>query len=416
MIIKFNTGKSNYIIFETGIKRSSAADPVMWLAQPQITEGALEHPFSNYPSEIRSNRMTVDEDGLKCTFEDKTFASMSKLGFEVTHTSGSSSNFGPQGAYWNANNGNKGLGIYNGGIEGYDISNGEFTGFLKNPLRGVNINGLCASATSQGDYFGLGLSKALNTDSSHNISLGLSFENSDTNLGPAGVHIFSMESRERAFSYLHNHTDYYQESGHMHLNGQELRFDDGSGFDSSIFKSSSSNGLNVYGNDHLNLGVREGKNYRVLLKLLEMPNEPWVENFAHWNFKNYDMTNMQLKYSVVNKVTKQHTMDYGLKSSTNATRYLFTKGKITNGTLTLNIPNVYKGNIKEYNIASIVKFGKGDVWVETQEQDRFVIAGENDISVNIEIELIHNDAMEYRAGVLGEEPAVGKELVSVKTN
>ena len=39
----------------------------------------------------------------------------------------------------------------------------------------------------------------------------------------------------------------------------------------------------------------------------------------------------------------------------------------------------------KYAIASIVKKGRGDVWIDLEEQESFIIKGENDIKVNVEL-------------------------------
>ena len=62
-------------------------------------------------------------------------------------------------------------------------------------------------------------------------------------------------------------------------------------------------------------------------------------------------------------------------------RILLEDIQIVNGQA--EVLNPYPNN--KYSISSIVKKGQGDVWIDSELEDRFIIKGENDIKVNIEL-------------------------------
>ena len=73
---------------------------------------------------------------------------------------------------------------------------------------------------------------------------------------------------------------------------------------------------------------------------------------------------------------------YGVNSNVEGIRYLYKNVELINGKAVRSIPNEFVGC--GYDIVSIVCKGKGQAWVEIEEESRFEIQGDCK-SVNIEI-------------------------------
>lgn len=86
-----------------------------------------------------------------------------------------------------------------------------------------------------------------------------------------------------------------------------------------------------------------------------------------------------------NHTTKTISDTVGVMSEGNQVRINLENIQIKDGKAILSIPKRYKGINDGYIISSIVKKGRGDVWIAQEDEERFIIEGENDILINVEI-------------------------------
>lgn len=383
---------------EIGIKGYTGDDPYMFITKPMLNKGSIAAPYTTNNNEINKGVSTLDEQGLT-----------------VSHSSGSSASFNHDGSIWRDNVGREGILINNAGLIFKDTVTGEFTNFMKSSMRGNNssINGLSISCAKSGDFIALGCSNAANTSDSWVNNAGITVENYDDSQGRAGVHFWSMPNQSRNSSMLHNHTDYIQESGNIYMNNQDIYFDSyGEPYKNWIGRSNVDRGnLCIFGDNKLSLGIKKGDTSYSVIEIHEVVNSDQAFSWCHWDFNNWIMRNMRTAYDLPNMRTKKNAESYGLKSNTNSIRYVFKQKEFKDNKLILNIPNQYLGY--EYNILNIVKYGRGDVWISEENENKFILESENNICVNIEIEIIE-PVIENRARMDSEKRIIHKEVEKPK--
>lgn len=356
-------------IIEIGIKGTTGEDPYMFVAKPMLNVGAIAAPFNSNNNEISKGITTVDDKGIT-----------------VKHSSGSSASFNHDGSIWRDNLGREGIKINNGGIAFIDVSNGEWTNFMRTSYKsdGSGMNGLTISTSNVGDFIGIGCSNVSNIDGDWYSSSALTIENYDGTHGLAGLHFWSMPNMNRNESHLHNHTNYIQESGHIYMNDRTIVFNGfGSETPNWIGCSASDRGrLCIFSDNVLALGYRIGEQSYGALEIHESDG---FHSYRNWDFNNWTMYNMRTTYSISNSRTRKYTEAHGLKSDEDSIRYVYKKMQFKNNKLILNIPNEYLGC--NYTILNIVKYGKGDVWISEENENGFILESDNDIKVNIEIDI-----------------------------
>lgn len=312
--------------------------------------------------------------------------SINDKGITVKHSSGSSASFNHDGSIWRDNLGREGIKINNGGIAFIDVSNGEWTNFMRTSYKsdGSGMNGLTISTSNVGDFIGIGCSNVSNIDGDWYSSSALTIENYDGTHGLAGLHFWSMPNMNRNESHLHNHTNYIQESGHIYMNDRTIVFNGfGSETPNWIGCSASDRGrLCIFSDNVLALGYRIGEQSYGALEIHESDG---FHSYRNWDFNNWTMYNMRTTYSISNSRTRKYTEAHGLKSDEDSIRYVYKKMQFKNNKLILNIPNEYLGC--NYTILNIVKYGKGDVWISEENENGFILESDNDIKVNIEIDI-----------------------------
>lgn len=335
----------------------------------KVEKGRIATPWCGAANEISEGITSINDKGVT-----------------VKHSSGSSASFNHDGSIWRDNLGREGIKINNGGIAFIDVSNGEWTNFMRTSYKsdGSGMNGLTISTSNVGDFIGIGCSNVSNIDGDWYSSSALTIENYDGTHGLAGLHFWSMPNMNRKESHLHNHTNYIQESGHIYMNDRTIVFDGfGSETPNWIGCSASDRGrLCIFADNVLALGYRRGaENYGAL----EIHESDGFHSYRNWDFNNWTMYNMRTTYTISNSRTRKYIEVHGLKSDKDSIRYVYKKMQFKNNKLILNIPNEYLGC--NYTILNIVKYGKGDVWIREENKNGFILESDNDIKVNIEIDI-----------------------------
>lgn len=143
--------------------------------------------------------------------------------------------------------------------------------------------------------------------------------------------------------------------------------------------------LSLAGDNGVALGYRSGTSNKIKLRVNEEvdSNGCTINSFGNWNFNNAVLKNCTIATTLdVQTLSRNVSTEAQAMLSTNKElRILLEDIQIVNGQA--EVLNPYPNN--KYSISSIVKKGRGDVWIDSELEDRFIIKGENDIKVNIEL-------------------------------
>ena len=158
--------------------------------------------------------------------------------------------------------------------------------------------------------------------------------------------------------------------------------------------------LGICGDNGLFLGYRNGSEYNARLVLTEATHPgtgDHIRSWGNWNCNGWTVHNATFSGNHVNSyiitLTRTATQTFCIEAEEAQVRVIFDNIQINNGKAILNIPNKYVGVNDGYTIASIVKKGKGDVWISEEQESRFIIEADNDIKVNIEIIIKLSDSI-----------------------
>ena len=150
--------------------------------------------------------------------------------------------------------------------------------------------------------------------------------------------------------------------------------------------------LGICGDNGLFLGYKEGESLKTRLVLTEgmHPNTgDNIKSWGNWNLSGYTIHNGTFDGNFVNSysstLTKTLASTNAVESEEKQIRFLYENIELKEGKAILNIPNRYLSVMNGYSVASILKKGRGDVWVEEEQENRFIINSENDIKINVEI-------------------------------
>ena len=164
---------------------------------------------------------------------------------------------------------------------------------------------------------------------------------------------------------------------------------------SDIF-SSSWNGqvglLALNGDNGVILGYKAGETYKTKLVVTEENVEGTADtimSWGNWNANGWTIHNATFRGNFVNSYANQIARRYSetncIEAEERQIRVNYKDIQIKEGKAILNIPRRFDDMYKSYIVNSIVKKGAGDVWVETEEYNRFTIRATADIKINVEI-------------------------------
>ena len=72
--------QTNFVHFEIGMRNRGDADPYLWFSKPVLNDGALPIKFTTNDKELNSGITKINGDGVRCDFEDGSYASMGRNG------------------------------------------------------------------------------------------------------------------------------------------------------------------------------------------------------------------------------------------------------------------------------------------------------------------------------------------------
>lgn len=337
----------------------------------KVEKGTIATPWCTADNEINEGITSIDENGVT-----------------VSHSNGSSASFNYNGSIWRDKTGKEILRINGQGIEYVSPDNGVWTGFIKSSKKTNNTNskGISFATSGSGAFLSLGCSKVTDPTQDWEESSGISIENYHNGSWWPGIHFWAMHTMGMDSTSVHNHTNYIQENGAIYMNGQMIIFDAYGSATPNWIGRTTTGRLGIFGDNEVVIGTRHGTDNRTALLITEGSQYDTITAYADLNMNGFSLLNARSAYSVVNLETRSYAEDTVLKSNTASTRYIFTDMQIKDNKLVLSIPNTYKGCM--YTICSIVKKGRGDVWVSTEHDNYFVIESENNIVVNVEIDIV----------------------------
>lgn len=339
-----------------------------YIGRIMVTHGSVLQEYRKKSDEIFSNNTKISGDGIT-----------------VTHNNGSSVNINSrETSFWDKS-GLKTIGIKGNGLEFISPTTGAWTSFLKASMSGER-RGTTFSASGTGDYVSFGCSKNTDINSADwSTSSGITLNNKYNGAWWPGIHFWAMDTADKDNTFVHNHTSYIQESGNIYMNGQSILFDSYGHSSPNWIGKTNNDRLGIFGDNNVVIGTRHGTTNRSAILISEGSDYDYIQSWCPWDMHGYTLSNANVAYSVANVQSKAYTEDTVLKSYTTSTRYIYKDVQIKNNKIILSIPNVYKGC--KYTICSIVKKGSGDVWVDKEFANYFIIKAESNIKVNVEIDV-----------------------------
>ena len=160
--------------------------------------------------------------------------------------------------------------------------------------------------------------------------------------------------------------------------------------------------LGVYGDNGAILGYQSGANLNARIVVTEGAHPGTGDNiksWGNWNCSGFTVHNGTFSGSHVNSyanpITRTFSETHCIEAENKQVRINFKDIQLVNGKVILNIPNKYMYINNGYIVSSIVKKGKGDVWVSEELENRFVIEGTGDIKINVEVIINLDNASSY---------------------
>ena len=148
--------------------------------------------------------------------------------------------------------------------------------------------------------------------------------------------------------------------------------------------------LGFYGDNGSILGYKSGESYKAAIAVTE--ESVSGDNINTWGNVNCNggtyhngsfIGNHANAYS--NTLARSYSETSCIETEEKQVRFNFENIEIKNGKAILNIPKRYLYINNGYVISSIIKKGRGSVWIGKEDENRFIIEADNDIKVNVEI-------------------------------
>lgn len=177
-----------------------------------------------------------------------------------------------------------------------------------------------------------------------------------------------------------------------------LLFNNKSGFTSDIKPNITWNTmtelLGICGDNGLFLGYKKGEDYNARIVLTEASHPGTGDNiksWGNWNLSGFTIHNGTFSGNFVNSYanTETNTLAEVTALESNTTdniRYIYKNITSVNNKIILNVPNEYAG--REYTIVGVAKKGFGDYAITLEEEKRFIIETDREMTLNIEVSIV----------------------------
>lgn len=177
-----------------------------------------------------------------------------------------------------------------------------------------------------------------------------------------------------------------------------LLFNNKSGFTSDIKPNITWNTmtelLGICGDNGLFLGYKKGEDYNARIVLTEASHPGTGDNiksWGNWNLSGFTIHNGTFSGNFVNSYanTETNTLAEVTALESNTTdniRYIYKNITSVNNKIILNVPNEYAG--REYTIVGVAKKSFGDYAITLEEEKRFIIETDREMTLNIEVSIV----------------------------
>ena len=162
------------------------------------------------------------------------------------------------------------------------------------------------------------------------------------------------------------------------------------------------NMMGLYGDNGAILGYKNGSNLHARILVSEAAHPGTGDNiksWGNWNLSGSTIHNGTFNGNHVNSYANTYTrtsaQTHCIEAEQKQVRVNFENVQLTEGKAILNIPRKYTGIHSGYIVSSIVKKGRGDVWVSEESENRFILEGTDDIRVNVEVVIKLEEASAY---------------------
>lgn len=366
-------------------------DGYFWIAKPQIVEGEVALPYSPHPDEIYSGSTVIDASGV--TVNNGALRVKNNAGTTVL-SGDSNGNLVISGTLKSESNGLY-ASLSSGGLTLRDSQKSEEVLRLNTSFFESNrdMNGVTFAMPQYADFMRfVHIAKP---------SLENGWSSSDTTY--KFMDFWSSEQKIGSTTYekgIHTFAPIYAR--------QKIQFKNNSQYTSDIIPNliwnSISDMLGICGDNGLFLGYRNGETYHSRLVLTEGAHPGTGDNirsWGNWNCSGYTVHNGTFNgkhvSSYANTYTRTSAQTHCIEAEQKQIRVNFEDVQLVEGKAILNIPRKYVGIHSGYIVSSIVKKGRGDVWVSEETENRFTLEGTDDIKVNVEIVVKLEEASAYSA-------------------
>lgn len=379
--VHFRTAASGNVFFTPFIYVGGSTNFELWVTELSLSESSTESKWTPHPDEVYNGSTVIDANGV--TINNGALTVKNKAGSTVL--SGDSNGNLTMTGNLKSQNGEQWVGLDSGGITFKDSHKNEqlLRAATTYHVDNRDQNGVNFALAKYGDYIRFshiskddltgGWSSA--TDSQYRF---MDMWSADVTIGSAkfkkGINVFSP-------MYLNN--------------GLRLNYKNAVNYQNYITSSAwnSVEGLlGLYGDNGACIGYQDGSNLmsRIVVTEAAMPGTgDHIKSWGNWNCSGYTVHNATFTgrwvNSYANFTARTLTETTCIEAEHKQVRVNFEDIQLQDGKAILNIPKRYMHINTGYTVASIVKKGKGDVWVAEELENRFIIEGTEDIKVNIEI-------------------------------
>lgn len=227
---------------------------------------------------------------------------MSKDGMKVKSAENSYTELSHSGLSSYDNDGNKTLGIRNGGMTFYAHDNNEFTGYISQSASQSGINGVSLGMSALGEYLSLGASTS-ETPNSFSQTGWLVLSRNETESFIEGINSF--KNWNFSGKTLNN-------VGTIKLKGDcAVMFDSYSDTPSAIWEANNSGRLAVFGGKGTVFGYRTNGTDNNNIMVISDTDDTYtckINTYENWNFNNWYLKRCKLRYDGFTRSKN----DYGL--------------------------------------------------------------------------------------------------------
>lgn len=373
------------------VLNSAENDGYFWIAKPQIVEGEVALPYSPHPNEIYTGSTVIDASGV--TINNGAIKVKNNAGTTVLEGD-SAGNLTLNGTIRSESSSGRYVSLNSGGVTFKDSRKSEevlrmATSYHTNR----DINGVTVALPQYGDFLGF---KHIAKPSLEN----------------------GWNSNDTTYNFMDLwSTDYNDSGGFKFYKGinvfaptyynQRIRFRNGSSqylheITPNITWNSLGGLMGIYGDNGAVLGYKsaDALNARIVVTEENHPGtDDVIKSWGHWNCSGYIVHNATFRgnheNSYSNTVARAYSKTSGIEAEEKQVRFNFENVQIKEGRAVLSVPKRYAGINNGYVVSSIVKKGKGDVWVAEEQENRFTIEADADIKVNVEIIIKMSEVASY---------------------